>query len=180
MTIIFIIITILWIGEFIFFPSLNKEERSKQKTFLIILAAILTIIIVNAVMAWQNILLVESSVLQAVALVIYASGLIIRYWALIMLGTNFSRNVEVSKEQELISHGPYKYVRHPSYTGLFLLATAVPLFVGNLLVFVLAIGLMYMVINRRIKEEEGFMEDVMGDRYVQWKNERYKLLPFII
>ncbi|GAB2491556.1 hypothetical protein GCM10008929_14730 [Alkalibacterium psychrotolerans] len=180
MTIVFIIITLLWIGEFIFFPSLNKEEQSKQKSFRVILAAILSIIIVNAVMAWQNILLVDSPLLQAVALVIYGSGLVIRFWALIMLGTNFSRNVEVSKDQELISHGPYKYVRHPSYTGLFLLATAVPLFVGNLLVFVLAVALMYVVLNRRMNEEESFMEDVMGDRYVQWKKERYKLLPFII
>ncbi|MCC5889836.1 MAG: isoprenylcysteine carboxylmethyltransferase family protein [Alkalibacterium sp.] len=180
MTIVFIIITLLWIGEFIFFPSLNKEEQSKQKSFRVILAAILSIILVNALMAWQNVLLVDSSVLQAVALVIYASGLVVRFWALIMLGNNFSRNVEVSKEQELISHGPYKYVRHPSYTGLFLLATAVPLFVGNVLVFILAVALMYVVLNRRMKEEESFMEEVMGERYVRWKNERYKLLPFII
>lgn len=180
MTIVFIIITLLWIGEFIFFPSLNKEEQSKQKSFRVILAAILSIILVNAFMAWQGILLVDSTALQAIALVIYASGLTIRFWALIMLGSNFSRNVEVSKEQDLISHGPYKYVRHPSYTGIFLLATAVPLFVGNLLVFVLAVVLMYVVLNRRMKEEEGFMEEVMGERYVQWKNKRYRLLPFII
>lgn len=180
MTIIFIIITLLWIGEFIFFPSLNKEEKSQQKSFRVILAAILSIIVVNALMAWQNVLLVESTLLQAVSLIIYASGLVIRYWALIMLGSNFSRNVEVSKEQELISHGPYRYVRHPSYTGLFLLVMAVPLFVGNLLVFGLAVALMYFVLNQRMKEEEGFMEDVMGERYIQWKNERYKLLPFII
>lgn len=179
MTILFILITLLWLGEFIFFPSLEKEERSQQKTLLIILATILLIIVINAMMFWFDILLVKNIYLQGLALVIYSAGLILRYWSLILLGKSFSRDVEVSKDQELISHGPYKYVRHPLYTGLFLLTIAVPLFVGNLAVFLLAVILMYMVLNRRILEEESFMEEVLGTRYVEWKNERYRFLPFV-
>lgn len=180
MELIFVFITILWIGEFVFFPSLKKEEKSKQKTFQVILAVIVTIIVLNALMAWQEVLIIDSRAVAAVGLIIYAAGLILRYWSLIILGKNFSRKVEVSREQELVSHGPYQYLRHPSYTGLFLLTTAVPLFVGNLLGFFLSIPLMYWALNRRMKEEEGFMEEVMGERYVEWKKKRYKLLPFII
>lgn len=180
MTALFIIITLLWLGEFVFFPSSGKEERSEQKTFLIILGAILFVISSNAIMLILNVLIIDNTVLQVIALVLYSIGILLRYWASILLGRNFSRNVEVSKNQELISHGPYRYVRHPLYTGLFLLTIAVPLFVGNLVIFLLAIILMYLVLNRRIKEEESFMEEVLGERYVQWKNERYRLLPFII
>lgn len=179
MIILFILITILWLGEFVFFPSLEKEERSQQKTFRQILVSILLIISLNAIMFWFDILRVENIYLQGFALVIYSAGLILRYWSLILLGNHFSRNVEVSKDQELISHGPYKYVRHPLYTGLFLLTIAVPLFVGNLLVFLLAIILMYWVLNHRSLEEESFMEEVLGARYVHWKKERYRFLPFI-
>lgn len=177
--ILFIFITFLWLGEFILFPSLEKEERSQQKTFLIILAAILLIIILNAIMLWLDILLVKNTYLQGFALILYAAGLILRYWSLILLGQGFSRNVEVSTDQELISEGPYKYVRHPLYTGLFLLTIAVPLFVGNLAVFLFAIVLMYIVLNRRILEEESFMEEKLGTRYVEWKNERYRFLPIV-
>lgn len=179
MTVLFIIITLLWLGEFVFFPSLEKEERSQQKTFRAILATILFIIIINAIMYWTSFLLIESPYLQGVALVIYSIGIILRYWSSILLGKNFSRDVEVSKNQELISHGPYRYVRHPLYTGLFLLTIAVPLFIGNITVFLIAIALMYNVLNRRIVEEEKFMEEVLGARYVRWKNERYKFVPFI-
>lgn len=179
MRIIFIVITILWLGEFIIFPSLEKDERSQQKTFLIILLAILFIIGLNAAMFFWNILIIDNVLLKFSGLFLYGAGLILRYWSLILLGNNFSRDVEVSKDQELISHGPYKYVRHPLYTGLFLLTIAVPLFVGNLSVFFLAVALMYLVLNHRIEEEENFMENVLGVRYIQWKNERYKLIPFI-
>lgn len=176
----FIVITILWLGEFILFPSLEKEKKSQQKTFLIILATILFIILINGLMFYFDFLLIENGYLRLFALFIYLTGLILRYWSLILLGQNFSRNVEVKQDQELISGGPYKYVRHPLYTGLFLLTVAVPLYVGNLLIFFLAILLMYSVINRRIQEEESFMENELGRRYVQWKKDRYKLIPFII
>lgn len=38
---------------------------------------------------------------------------------------------------------------------------------------------MYNMLNRRILEEERFMEEVLGARYVRWKNERYKFVPFV-
>lgn len=179
MTVLFIIITLFWIGEFMFFPSSKKEERSKEKTFRAILITILFILTINALMFWFDFLLIKSVYLQATAIVMYSIGIILRYWSSILLGQNFSRDVEVSKNQELISNGPYRYMRHPLYTGLFLLTIAVPLFVGNIAVFLLAILLMYNVLNRRILEEERFMEEVLGARYVRWKNERYKFVPFV-
>lgn len=173
MNILFIIITLFWLGEFLIFPSLKKEEKSSKKSFPAILASILFIIILNAIMYFKDIFLVDKTFLKVIALVIYLSGLVLRYWSLILLGKNFSRDVEVSNEQELISHGTYKYFRHPLYLGLFLLTTAVPLYVGNIIVFLLAIFIMSFVINIRIKEEESFMEEVLGERYVSWKNKRY-------
>ena len=173
MNILFIIITLFWLGEFLIFPSLKKEEKSRKKSFSIILSSILLIVILNAIMYFKDILLFDNTLLKVLALIIYTSGLILRYWSLILLGQNFSRDVEVSNEQELVSHGTYKYFRHPLYLGLFLLTIAVPLYVGNILVFFLSILIMSIVINIRIEEEESFMENVLGERYISWKNERY-------
>lgn len=178
MDIIFIFITFLWLGEFLIFPSLKKEEQSRKKSFSLILSSILFIISLNALMYFKDILLIDKAFLKIVALIIYSSGLLLRYWSLILLGKNFSRDVEVSGGQELISRGTYKYIRHPLYLGLFLLTIAVPLYVGNIIVFLLAIGIMFVSINLRIEEEESFMEEVLGPRYLYWKNERYKFIPF--
>lgn len=176
---IFIIITILWIAEFLIFPSLEKEEQSREKSFSLILASILFVIIVNAVMVWLDVLLIHSLAFKIIGLILYLTGLVLRYWSLILLGKNFSRDVEVYRDQELISHGTYKFIRHPLYTGLFLLTVSVPLYCGNLMVFLAAVVIMVAAINIRINEEERFMEDVLGDRYVEWKNQRSKMIPFI-
>lgn len=176
--VIFIIITILWLAEFLIFPSLEKEEQSRKRSFSMILTSILTVIILNAVMVAFDVLLINSWVFQIVGLGTYLTGLILRYWSLVLLGKNFSRDVEVSSDQELISHGTYKYVRHPLYTGLFLLTVSVPLYFGNLVVFAGAVIIMGGAINIRINEEERFMEEVLGERYVAWKNKRNKMIPF--
>ena len=179
MNYIFIILTIIWISEFFIFPSLKKEKSTDKNSFSIILASILIIIIVNAIMYFTDTWIIDSFPLKVIALVVYSIGLILRYWSLILLGKNFSRDVEVTDNQELVSHGSYRYVRHPLYLGLFLLTISVPLYVGNIVMFIIAIFLMFFAISIRIKEEEAFMEDELGDRYKVWKEERYKFIPFI-
>lgn len=179
MNIIFIIITILWLLEFIIFPSKDKSEDIKNSSFSIILKAILLIIIINGIMLYFHKYIRYSRSLKIIAIMIYFSGLILRYYSLILLGKNFSRNVEVDQEQELVSTGTYKYVRHPLYLGLFLLVIAIPLYVGNIYLFLISIVLMFKVINIRIEEEEEAMEKIIGARYVRWKNKRYKFIPFI-
>lgn len=179
MNLIFITITMFWLMEFIIFPSKDKIKEVKTNSFFIILMSILLIIIVNGFMFYFDILIVDSLGLKIVTLNIYALGLILRYYSLILLGKNFSRNVEVNKEQELISTGTYKHLRHPLYLGLFLLVISVPLYSGNLIIFLLSSIIMFRVIDMRIKEEEKTMESIIGERYIKWKSKRYKFIPFI-
>lgn len=175
----FILITILWLIEFIIFPSKDKPKEFKTNSFSIILFSILLIVLVNGIMFYFNRFLVKSLSLKIIALIIYAIGIVLRYYSLILLGKNFSRNVEVEKDQELISVGIYKHLRHPLYLGLFLLVIAIPLYVGNIYLFLISIILMFKVIDIRIKEEEKSMEKTIGKRYVEWKKKRYKFIPFI-
>ncbi|AQS53143.1 hypothetical protein BW727_100750 [Jeotgalibaca dankookensis] len=170
---IFIIITILWLGEFLLFPSLDKDIKSEQKTYSVIFIAIIAIILLNASMFFMSILIIDCFLFRILGLIIYFMGLVLRYWSLILLGKNFSRNVEVRMDQTLIIRGSYKYLRHPLYIGLFLLTVAVPLYTGDLLIFLVAVILMYHVLRIRIKEEEDFMEEYLGERYVKWKKDRY-------
>ncbi len=146
MNFIFIIITMFWLIEFIIFPSGEKSKESKADSFSIILMSILLIVIVNGFMFYFDILIIDSPVLKVVTLFIYAMGLILRYYSLILLGKNFSRNVEVSEQQELISTGTYKYVRHPIYLGLFLLVISIPLYTGNLVMFLYHILLLILTV----------------------------------
>ena len=53
-----------------------------------------------------------------VGLVLMAAGVFIRQWAIVVLGRFFTADVRVRSGQTVVSRGPYRWVRHPSYSGL--------------------------------------------------------------
>ena len=52
--------------------------------------------------------------------VLFVAGLILRWWAIIILGRFFTVDVTIEKDHELVERGPFRIVRHPSYTGVLL------------------------------------------------------------
>jgi protein-S-isoprenylcysteine O-methyltransferase Ste14 len=87
--------------------------------------------------------------------------------------------VAVSADQTLISHGPYRFLRHPLYVGLFLLTVSVPLFFKNIPILLLSMLYMGYLLNQRMRVEEQAMERILGERYRVWKAKRYRFIPFI-
>jgi protein-S-isoprenylcysteine O-methyltransferase Ste14 len=176
---IFIIISILWLLEFIFYPSINKKDEIKKDTFYMILVTILLIVIINSVMSYFKIGIVYIKWIKVLSLIIYSLGLILRYWSLFMIGKNFSRHVKVDENQDLVSKGPYRILRHPLYLGLYLLTISIPLYTENFLVFIFSAFIMFRILKMRMDEEEMIMEKIIGERYIHWKEKRFKFIPFI-
>ncbi len=180
--ILFYVITFFWILEFIVFPSkYESDDYSEKKSFLIILAIIISTItatIITTFLGWFTLSL-DTPVFRIVGILFYTLGILLRYISTLYLGRYFTRNVEVSKDQTLISHGPYRILRHPLYLGLFLLLISVPLFFANWGMFILGTLAIGYVLNQRMKIEEASMEKVLGKTYQEWKSKRYRFIPFI-
>jgi len=92
--------------------------------------------------------------------------------------TYLSRTIEVQENQKVIDTGLYGIVRHPMYFATVLLFLAMPLVLGSLISFV--IFLVYpLIIAKRIKGEETFLEQELAG-YKEYKEKvRYRLIPFI-
>jgi protein-S-isoprenylcysteine O-methyltransferase len=92
-----------------------------------------------------------------VTAVVIAFGLLLRIWAVMRLGRWFTWNVTVQPGQVLITEGPYRVIRHPSYLGAWLM------FVGSCVLlrsYVAALGasiLLLLAFLRRIRHEERLM-----------------------
>ena len=181
--ILFYIITFLWIGEFLFFPSKYKsKDYSEKNSFIKILITIIATILLTIIFTYFGLFQIRGifgSVLHYIGITLYIIGICFRYVSTIYLGKYFTREVNINKDQELISNGPYKFLRHPLYLGLFLLTIAVPIFFQNIVTIVFSIIFMSLAIKNRMVLEETNMEKILGEKYIDWKNKRYRFIPFI-
>ena len=116
---------------------------------------------------------------RAAGLIVIWVGLAIRVWAIAALGRAFRTTVEVDPGQTVISAGPYRWVRHPSYTGLLLIATGAGLAAGNWLVLVICAVLPLPALLRRIHVEEAELTRVLGNRYRVYQAKTKRLIPGI-
>jgi protein-S-isoprenylcysteine O-methyltransferase Ste14 len=104
-------------------------------------------------------------------------GLAIRVWAIAALGSAFRTTVEVDPGQAVVSHGPYMWIRHPSYTGLLLIVGGFGLALGNWLALAACLLVPSPAIGRRIRVEEAELDRVLGDPYRAYQRKTKRLIP---
>jgi protein-S-isoprenylcysteine O-methyltransferase Ste14 len=104
-------------------------------------------------------------------------GLATRVWAIAALGASFRTTVEVDPGQAVVSSGPYRWVRHPSYTGLLLILGGFGLALGNWLSLAACLVLPLPAIVRRIHVEEGELNRVLGEAYRTYQTKTKRLVP---
>lgn len=107
------------------------------------------------------------------------AGLAVRVWAVITLGASFRLTVEVDADQRVIDSGPYRWVRHPSYTGLLLIAIGFGFVLGDWLSLVILIVIPPIGIVRRMIVEESQLIAVLGQPYVDYRARSKRLIPGI-
>ena len=112
----------------------------------------------------------------AVAMV---AGATLRWRSLLALGQHFHRNVQVLHDQDLVTTGPYRRLRHPSYTAALLLFGGIGLGQANIASVAVAFVLPAAAYSYRIAVEETEMRRVLGVRYEQFASTRQRLIPWI-
>jgi protein-S-isoprenylcysteine O-methyltransferase Ste14 len=113
----------------------------------------------------------------AAGIVVIWIGLAVRVWAVVTLGGSFSTFVEVDVEQAVVTRGPYRWVRHPSYTGLLLVGLGFGLGAGNWLSLVVCAVIPLSGLLPRIAVEESEMARVLGERYRSYQRTTHRLVP---
>lgn len=119
------------------------------------------------------------SELFALGLAVAAAGIALRWYAVLTLGRFFTTRVQTTSEQTVVESGPYRWIRHPSYTGGLLTILGVLMCSTNwisLACFLLAVpGFLY-----RIRVEEGALMAGLGRPYVDYMRRTKRLVPFVV
>lgn len=105
-------------------------------------------------------------------------GLTMALWARIFLGRNWSGYTTYKKEYELITTGPYKFLRHPIYSGMILMLIGTFLYYGTLIVLVI-FAIASVTIAWRIGKEEKIMTGLFGKKYIDYMKRTKRLIPWI-
>jgi protein-S-isoprenylcysteine O-methyltransferase Ste14 len=114
-----------------------------------------------------------------VGAVVIVLGTAVRVWSMRSLGRHFRRDVRVQAGQDLVTTGPYRWLRHPSYTGALLLFVGVGIAQANALSVLALTVLPVAVYLRRIVVEEATLAAVLGDRYRTFAAGRARLVPWL-
>ncbi len=123
---------------------------------------------------------IEPEALAAcLGLLVLWCGVVLRLWCFHTLGTYFTFTVQTSSDQPIITSGPYRVLRHPSYAGILLAFCGVGFFIDNWLsVLSIAVGTV-LGLAYRIRVEERAMTAEMGERYRTFAASRKRLVPFV-
>ncbi len=113
----------------------------------------------------------------AAGIVAMVVGTVLRLWAVRALGDQFRRVVSVAPDQRVVTSGPYRWVRHPSYTGALLIFGGFGLALANALSLLVLVVLPALAYLRRIRVEEAELESVLGERYAAYARGRARLVP---
>jgi protein-S-isoprenylcysteine O-methyltransferase Ste14 len=105
------------------------------------------------------------------------AGLVLRIWAIAVLGKSFRMTVEVDTGQKVVDSGPYRWVRHPSYTGILLLMVGLGLVYGNWPALAILLVLPAGVLIHRILVEEAVLTKVIGRAYTEYAAHTKRLVP---
>ena len=119
-----------------------------------------------------------STKISYIGIMILIAGFILRQYSIKLLGKFFTPVVNKQKNQKIIEYGPYKYIRHPSYTGLLLELSGFSLSLSNIISFIMVIFLLTPAILYRIRIEEIFLLGSFRE-YRDYKKTTKKLIPFL-
>jgi protein-S-isoprenylcysteine O-methyltransferase Ste14 len=113
------------------------------------------------------------------AALLCAGGLALAIWARRAIGRNWSGLVTLKRGHELVTGGPYRYVRHPIYSAILAMFLATALAIGQLggfLGFVLCLASFWI----KLKQEEALMLRQFPDDYATYRARVKALIPFVI
>ena len=157
---------------------LNAKEKQQEQSLVVKLSGLM--FLAGFVVAGLGVrfgwYMLPKSVTVAAAVVFLIAYLL--YAEVLRENTYLSRTIEVQENQKVIDTGLYGIVRHPMYSVTLLLFLSMPVVLGSVYSFVIFLAYP-LIIAKRIKNEEEFLEKEL-EGYREYKqNVKYRLVPFV-
>jgi len=158
----------------------SVQDRGSQATLLALLWVGIGLnflfagLLQGAAITWHR------TAIFIIGVVLILSGVALRWYAIQVLGHYFTRDVAVSSDQQVIQSGPYRFIRHPAYSGTLLTMLGIGLATTNwasliAIIICTLVGHLY-----RISVEEKALSRTIGQPYVEYMQHTRRLIPFVL
>ena len=117
--------------------------------------------------------------LHVIALALLAAGLALRWWAILTLGRLFTMTLAVRDGHNVITHGPYRRIRHPAYAGMLLAFAGCGLWMESWLSTAALLVPIGAVVLHRIRVEEEALVEALGEPYRRYREGTKLLIPWL-
>ena len=124
-----------------------------------------------------NNLLIDNKVVLWLGFIVFILGLLLALWARINIGRNWGVPMSQKEKPELVTSGPYSFIRHPIYSGLLLAVIGCVLASSLYWLVLLAIQASYFIYAATV--EEKIMMKEFPNIYPKYKSKTKMLIPFI-
>ena len=135
--------------------------------------SLVSLLLPNAAIMWKR-----NSVFFA-GIFLMLLGVALRWYSAAILGKYFTFDVAIQGGQTLIEAGPYRYIRHPSYSGALLSLLGFGLALGNWAGLAVALSSLGFAYAYLIPIEEAALTSALGDNYKQYMKRTKRLVPYL-
>jgi protein-S-isoprenylcysteine O-methyltransferase Ste14 len=173
-----VLLTLVALASPINLSSGRRETTESRWLFVPTAAGVLLLAWLMPYMDKRGVWVIDGDGARYLGVALLVFGGTLRVWPMFVLGRRFSGLVAIQPGHELVTNGPYRYVRHPSYLGMVLGL------IGWALVFRSSVGLAAAVLGfgllvRRIESEEALLAGEFGSAYAAYRQRTWRLVPWV-
>jgi protein-S-isoprenylcysteine O-methyltransferase len=157
--------------------AVSKDRHSLGIIWLVTLTAVALGVVAAFQLPFCR--LPASRLATAISCGLLIVGVALRWYAILYLGRFFTVNVAIHADHQVVDSGPYRFIRHPSYTGSLLTVLGFSMIVNNWASFVIIVLPCVAVTLWRVQVEEQALREGLGERYSIYMRRTRRLIPFI-
>jgi protein-S-isoprenylcysteine O-methyltransferase Ste14 len=167
---------LFWLYWLVSAFAVKEGRASRRRIPLNGLTAVSVVVVIRVLRGGS--LAVHSPVLAGIGAAVFATGLAVAIWARVDLGRNWGMPMTQKAEPELVTSGPYRFVRHPIYSGLLagVLGTALATDLIGLIIAVILGGYFYYSAS----VEEKHLTTIFPSAYPAYQAGTKMLIPFVL
>jgi protein-S-isoprenylcysteine O-methyltransferase Ste14 len=159
-------------------PTPTVHEEVSDRSFFLILPGFLAVFFGPPLeFIYCPAILPRGLGIQATGLLLVIAAALLRLWTRQALKEMYTGHIQVMVGHHLVQTGPYRWVRHPGYTGFVLLALGISVGYASFIGLVAILALMLPALAYRMQVEEKLLTQEFGDQYRAYSRGTKRLVP---